>query len=527
MSLDSISYVAGPGPLGMGLTLPIHSPAKDSRKDEFVSWGPGLLMPKLIFSLSEAERAGYLAGVVLDSWTKDAMLTDAVVKASVGSLTLGVLDGGIKLTATHPMPALTAKAAKGKPLPADEADAEPDAAKAKPPAPAPAKPGSLPQAKPPDPDQINSQKALDWCQRTHDRLGEGLTAELYSMLYGSMGIGVKLAEITCEVPTEGPDAGKLLISKFKVRANRAWRFMVDAWLNVRAILTWNPNSACFELIDTSKFVWMSWMPRDSDPRGESLLTAAHTAWNLKVQLWPIGYSHAVKFGSPGIDIEMAENDLEERQPIDPETGEEIEDADPISSTAYVIQAASLYKAGGTMVHPFGSKVGVFESKGDGSAIRELIEVCNREIATAIEFQAKVMLEAQHSSKAEGGVGQDTKSLVIAYGRQLAAAVVRKMHRQNLEDNFGKDFADRFTPLVSFGGGEKADLPAMLAAASSAGYAFGPSQMPELDAMLGVPVRDPEEDAQHAEAAMTLQQKFEPKDDTGTADKGKPPKSKGD
>lgn len=508
MSFDSISYVAGPGPMGMGLTLPINSPTKKQRKGEFVSWGPGLLMPKLIFSLPEEEKLGY-AAVHVDPWTREAMLADAVVKASVGSLALGMLDGGISLTATHPMPALASKV-KAKPPGGKGEKGKPDA-----------KDGDSPDAAKPDlsPDQQASQQALEWCQRTHDRLGEDLVAQVYSMLYGSMGMGVKLAEVTCDVPTEGPDAGKLIISKFKVRANRAWRFMVDAWLNVRAILTWNPTTAQFELVDTSKFVWMSWMPKDSDPRGTNLLDAAYAAWNLKVQLWPIAYTHAVRFGSPGIDVEMAENDTEERQPLD-EDGNEIADADPVSSTQHIIQCAGHYKGGGTMVHPFGSKVNVFESKGDGSAIRELIDQCNREIATAIEFQAKVMMEAQHSSKAEGGVGQDTKGLVIAYGRQLAASVIRQMHRQNLADNFGRDFAERFTPIVSFGESEKADMPAMLTAAGSVGYTLGPSQMPEMDAMLGVPVRDPEIDAAHAEQAMQQQVEMAKQVDSNKADTGK-------
>jgi hypothetical protein len=53
-------------------------------------------------------------------------------------------------------------------------------------------------------------------------------------------------------------------------------------------------------------------------------------------------------------------------------------------------------------------------------------------------------------------------------------------------------------------------------------------LPEIDAELGLPVRDPEEDAQHAEAAMKLQAAYAPKPpggDTGKASDEKTAKSK--
>jgi hypothetical protein len=380
-----------------------------------------------------------------------------------------------------------------------------------------------------DPDQMQAQEVLDFCQRGIDRLGEDLMPQLFALL-DAMAYGVKLAEVTDEVPTEGVDKGKLVLKSVKVRPNWAWRFLVDQYLEVKGILTWNPQDGSYVVVDPSKVAWLTWMPEDSDPRGTSSLRAAYTAWNLKVQHWPMLYAHNVRFGSPGVDVEMAPEDTLDRPPIDRD-GNDIQGVPLVSADRRIQMSVNLYKSGGTLCHPFGSKVTVFEPRNDGTPLRATIEMLSTEISLAIEYQARVSHEAKHGSKADSETAQDTKGLVNSYGREVVGGVLRSILRQNVRDNFGDDAAERFTPLVKFGEADKQDQPAMLTAAGSVGYTVTPSQMQEMDAQLGLPVRDPEEDARIQDEQMAKQVAMQkelqpPGGDTAGAGGKKPAPAKG-
>ncbi len=489
-----------PGP-GFGVSIPAGAPrVKDPRK-EYIAAGPGWMSPAYLHTMSNAvdDLARAFGPRVYQ-----AMLTDPAVYSSFNSLKIQILNGGIRVKAPQAYKA----PAWYKP---GEATGEGEAEGGR----------SL------SPQQKRCQEILEFDQRLLDRLGEDLTPTLFGWL-DAMAVGAKLAELTYEVPEDGPDAGMMVWQSVRIKPNWAWRFVVDAVFNVKGILSWNVTNGLYEVIDPEKMVWMSWMPYDSDPRGTSILRAAYHAWNLKIQNWPLYYQYLVRFGSPGIDGEMAEGDVADRAPVDV-NGVEIPGAPLVSSAEYFASQLRVYRSGGVIVHPNGSSVNVIEPHSSGEAFLQAFELWDRQIMLAIQGQTRTGMESKHGSRADSVTAQDEKGVLVNFGRETLAGVVRKALKHANTINFGKTDAELYTGTPAFGKADHQDRASLWSSVANlhrSGY-LGQSQQEELDAEVGLPPRDAEADFEtkkaEMEAGLTKDQNAPPSTDRQIDyGKGEPP-----
>lgn len=407
-----------------------------------------------------------------------AMLVDPAVSSAFNSLRLSILDGGIHFKPSHDIPeALMAAKPQAKPAGKPKpGEAEPKAALT--------------------PEQARSVEICDFIKRRFDAVWDAIYPELLALLE-AMAFGVKLGETTLAMVPHGVDKGKLGIGTFKVKPDWAWRFVVDRAVNVKGILSCGMDDGQYVMAEPKKFAWLSWMPRDGDPRGTSVLRAAYDPWNTKVQMWPDYYRFLKRFGSPGIASTLPEREPPFRPDVDAD-GRDIPST-LVTPAQRMVKLLQLYQGGGVIATPFGTTVTPFEAKSDGKAMVDGFDLFDRQIVLAIAMQVRASLEAKHGSKADSDTAENVKGLIVPFGRNCLAACMRSIVKLLVEVNFGEEDAATFLPRVSFGQAEQQDKPAIWGAVSglwSSGY-VGESQKEELDAMIGLPPRDAEADAKAA------------------------------
>jgi hypothetical protein len=467
MNESSYSYDTYGGVAVVGRSAKKPDPAR-----EYVGGGANWVAPGQLSSLpSQCDELSRRLGPRV--W--HAMLTDPAVSSGYRGLQLSSLSGPLRLRCAVKMPAW-ARGGDGK---SDNPDQQLS------------------------PTQKKGLEVLRYAERLVGRMDN--FRETSRQLLDCMGFGVKLAEITTVRMDHGPDKGKEVWGSFKVKPNWAWRFVVDSFLDVKGLLTWNPAAGGYEFIDSrsGKFVWQSWMPDDGDPRGTNILRAAYHAWNLKVQMWPLFYQHMVRFGSPGLDMELAPNDQDYRDDFDA-NGVSIASAVQLSPAAYATKSMQLFRGGGTIVRPWGSKLSVFEPKSQGEAFHMAMGLFDDQILLGLTYQAK----SSGKAKKEDGVDGDMRGLLVQEARDGNAATIRRAIKWNIALNFGDDVADELTPVADYGSTEAQDRAPLWTAVASlytAGF-LTPSMKDEICAAVGLPVADSVEDAKVE--AMRAQQAIE-------------------
>ena len=444
----------------------------------------------------------------LTARTIELMLSDPAVSSSYNTHKMAILAGGLKLVSPVKQPAWSKRPDLSTPpissLAGDELPATPDR--------------SL------TPEQTLAAEIHAFCERSWERL-RGQTHFLFELL-DAMSRGCAMAEVTFTVSDEGLDAGKLVFDRIACKPNWAWRFVVDTAKRVTGFLCYDAMGG-YQVYSPEKFLWLSWMPKDGDPRGTSLFEAARTSWNLKMQAWPAHYKHLFRFGSPGLDFETAPNDTTTKPAINAD-GTAKADGTTMDTGQYYATLLGVYQAGGTFIHPSLSKLQIFEPRTSGEAFTQAIDLYDRQIKLAIEYQTRATMEAQHGSKADSGTAQDVKDLVASFGRDWLADAVYPAFKLLVTLNYGPDKA-HLAPRPTFGNAEGANRGELWSAAASVGYSIGPSQLEEMDDELGLPIRDVAADQAKADEAMQKQAdilaKSAPpgKGDAPGSDKGTPAK----
>lgn len=441
----------------------------------------------------------------LTARTIELMLSDPAVSSSYNTHKMAILAGGLKLVSPVKQPPWSKRVETPKPSPV-EGDSKTES---------PTPERTL------TPDQKMARDVHEFCERCWARL-KGETQFLFELL-DAMKAGYSMAEVTLRVEEEGIDAGKKVFDRIACKPLWAWQFVVDKAKRVTGFLIENPNGDYLKYPNDGKFVWLTWMPKDSDPRGVSLFEAARTAWNLKMQAWPAHYKHLFRFGSPGIDFEMAPNDTQLKPGILSD-GTLKNDGTMMETWQYYSTLLGVYQAGGTFCHPAGSKLQILEPRTNGEAFKMAIDLYNQEIKLAIEYQTRASMEAQHGSKADSTTAQDIKNLMASFGRDWLSECLYRAFKYLVFQNFGSDVAHRFTPYPTFGNAEGSNRGELWTAAASIGYQIGQSQVEEIDDELGLPIRDVDADQAFADQAMKKQADMmaQVTSDNPPPDKEKPP-----
>lgn len=497
------TYDAGQSAGSPAIGVPLTNPTPGQ---EYIASGPGRFTPDVPQMLPrEFDDVTRNFG----SRTYEAMLTDPAVYSSFLALKLAILAGSVQI-----QPKLKPKgyrytppnARKSSPAKSGKASGGP----AKPEAESKGESGDGDEAV--DPAIEKSQEVAEFCEREIARLRTPLKSTLLQM-FDCMAFGVKLAEPTRIVCENGPDAGRLVLDSLKVKPEWAWNFVVDPFMNVRGIITFVPpaiakgksaSSGGFLILPPEKFAVMTWLPRDNDPRGTSALRAAYDWWNLKQQVKPFYYAHLRRFGSPSLDGVLSPIDTANRPAINPVTGQEIAGSS-LSPGQHFLSQLLAFKNNVAIVRPAGSELNVIEPNSNGEAFLNGFDLFDRQICLAIGLQARASLEAKHGSKADSDTAENTRGLIIDYGREAASDWVEKsLLYDSVAINFGKEIADEYMAEVIISDAEAQDRAELWTAAAGLGLTIGESQYEELDAELGLPERDLEADKAAAQEVMTQQ-----------------------
>jgi hypothetical protein len=351
----------------------------------------------------------------------------------------------------------------------------------------------------------------DFCQRVLDAMETPLIEEVLDPLMDAVAYGNAVAEKIYHVPKYGPLAGYLTLKAIKHKPRRSYAFVVDAYNNIAGLLgrladEFSPMLVEGAMVSTSlpnflprdKFVIARFRPRGGDPRGRSLLRPAYTPWWLKQQGYPGYLKFMAQWATPSLIGTTGENAAPEQE-IDPDTGEPLFDdlTDmPKLKTPEQAMAEQLaaFQSGSYLVVPFGSTVTPIEIEGAGSPFGDFNGWCDSQMELAITLQALATSEGTHMARAAAEVHQDTMGFAVQVVKGTYERLVeRDMLRQIVELNFGEKWC-WLTPKASLSETEQHDFPSegkVVADLWENGY-LDVSQLPEIDARLGLPERSEED-----------------------------------
>lgn len=229
---------------------------------------------------------------------------------------------------------------------------------------------------------------------------------------------------------------------------------------------------------------LAWDARSGDPRGRSLYRHIYVPWNSKTQTIPEYFLWRKRWASPSITIKMPAN----APPVTPRdaNGMPIAGAKPIEASVAAYQAALKWRNGGILMLPIGAEEKIQEPQGNGEAFLKGLDYDDRQIAQGIIHAARAVMEAEHGSKADASVGQDTSGSLEEWIGDWFARSVRKVLRENLRKNKGDVFAAKFTPKVQCSDIAQADRTGLVTAFGGVGWKPAPSQWGAIDAECGLP-----------------------------------------
>ena len=438
------------------------------------------------------------------------MLLDAAVAGAISKLVCGVLSGGL-----HLIP--TVRSVPGRPK------------------------------------TVEMQRAEDIAEnnrRNLKRLTRPIEDVLKEMCY-AIAFGNLIAELVQD--TEPDRDGLDQLRMISPKPWWAWRFGVDAAGNVLGFIptqgalglasisntapqtvTPDPSATVLgigPLLDPGHFALLSWDARGGSPQGNSILRPCYPWWNEKRQAIPEYRTFIRRMASPK-PIAIVGNPGDMVPTIDPVTLMEIpgQQETMLTSTLKMLakwdnnQAIALPgPSGGEAV---GTTIQWYNALNQGTSFANFYEFCDRMICTAVLHSARATMEAEHSSKADAQVADESVGNIDKFiGAWLGRWLRSILYRLNV-GNYGREAADDYTPEVAIGEADHQDKAALITSVSAAGYSIAPSQFAAIDAMLDLPERLPGEVAttspgQAAGAAQGLApgegpgEEAEPAEDAGT------------
>lgn len=341
-----------------------------------------------------------------------------------------------------------------------------------------------------EPDQQTANDLTDYCQRLMDRLS--MRSILMQMLDGAEN-GNKLAEKTAMIAEGGPDNGLYVYKSVNVKKRTSWQFIVDRAYNVTGILARGIDGRR-KRYPPEKFMWLTWFPKDNDPRGTSILRACYAAWAFVVRLYPQLLKFVSQFASPSLVVTLPLNAQPQRLP----------NGQLVSATEHIGYQVRKLQNGSYLIVPNGTGVAPIQIAGEGAAFFNTLDYMDRQLVVAILLQTRATKEAQFGSKADSEKGGDILGLLKQYGQYLLGEMLRnQFFKPIIALNYSEEWAERFAPYIAIGTSDPSDLVNRWNAFSNlvrAG-AITPSIAAEAYTLAGLPVPDPEIDEAAAERAF--------------------------
>ncbi len=376
-----------------------------------------------------------------------------------------------------------------------------------------------------DPDEAKEDTAdaklaheiRDWCHWNLKNIGtqtgqpllfEGWLYEMMDALYQ----GHRVSEKTYGTVEDGPYEGNLGLRLLKTKPRQATAFVTDVYLNLLGLLAIIPGlgtpvltgtivadpGQIPNLVPREKFCVLTWMPKESDPRGRSILRAAYDPWWRKMQTKGEELKFLAQAAAPSAVGTTSEGAQSQPAALD-------SNGNPIGSGVItpeqsMVNALEALKNGACIAVPYGSEVKWLTSGADGSVFRNSMDRQDKEITLAILCETLATLEGQHQARAASQTHKQVLDTVVGFiKRWLEQMVRRDLLYYLVLYNYGKRAADELTPEFKLGGQAEPVGVDDVAKLATALY-LDPSQFPALDKRLGLPTRAPAPPPQPAPAA---------------------------
>jgi hypothetical protein len=376
----------------------------------------------------------------------------------------------------------------------------------------------LPAVPETDPSHEEAVKIAEFCGHALKELQLPLRYVLEQMM-DALVFGHKIAEVTYKTSKVPTFNGTYLIpDKIKVKRIGVVQFVVDNKSNVigltsQAVDVAQRGNAAEPLKRTigkddkvyingkpilprEKFMVLTIKGKDNDPRGQSLLIPAFSAWHLKTQIWPEYLKYLMLCSIPLLVGYTPENESPIKEiarkadgtpQTDPLTGAYLR-ATPEQALRDALLDA---RNSEVLAMKGGSKVQEIGGQGAGTAFFKAFELFDTQIETAILNQTLATSEGVHQSRAASLTQMSVLDQLIWWLKGVVAdMLVADLLRPMVRFNFGDDALD-LTPTVNLGDTERRDF-AVDATAVATLYAakyLQPEQLKQTDAMLGLMVRE--------------------------------------
>lgn len=320
-----------------------------------------------------------------------------------------------------------------------------------------------------------------------------------ALMRGAFYFGHKVGETILKYETVGPDAGRLVLDRVKVKPNRATAFVVDEFMNVvglvgvrkgqNAITTGRVNPE--NVIPLDKFLICTFETEDEDPRGVMQIEAAYEPTcdkretRLQFKLWrrkcSVRSFIATTSQSPKpVQVKNADGTPKIVNGVPVQKS-------PMAATAETLAAL---QNDTVAVFEFGTAVQALEADGTGEQFERAYRVNDQQIRKAILLQSGATGESDKGGLGKAGKEVDERVLIrrINSFRHDRERELYQLARLLVQLNFGEDKL-HLTPKITLGDANKQDFGALLSSYADAGYTLHESQFDEIDTHLGLPKRD--------------------------------------
>ncbi|MBS1716453.1 MAG: DUF935 family protein [Armatimonadetes bacterium] len=330
-----------------------------------------------------------------------------------------------------------------------------------------------------------AQEILAFVRANLDRLHQPLEETVYDLLEAIV-YGHRLAELVYELRD-----GLLELKAIKPKPRDNYAFVTDSYENVAGVVGIVPGKGLSipqgavpepnklpNFVRRDKFAVLTVNSREGDIRGQSWLRPAYNAWWLKQQTWPQLLKFLTQFAGPSLIGYTPE-------------GSAVPAGTAMSPEDLMLAALKGFQNGSIVALRGGSKVDVLKADGEGAAFLQSIELYNREMTQAVLRQTRATLEARHGSRADSDSATDILDSVVFWLRGLVARMLRtQVLRPLVAYNFGPLAGRTLVPQPVLAAVAKTDFASVATAVAAlfrAGY-LAEAQLPEIDAMIGLPAR---------------------------------------
>lgn len=287
-------------------------------------------------------------------------------------------------------------------------------------------------------------------ERTFKGLPRDLDMTLKAILEEAMKHGNKVSRKLYKIPTDGPDANRLVLDRIRLRERKDIAFWVDDFKN----LLWIEDSTggMQQKLPPELFVIATFRQKDEDPRGRSIFRAVVKPWHLKQLSWPELLAFLMRCAVPGL-VAILSDKAKDESKLD-ESGEPVvEDGVTVVESAAEVMLNELlkFKNSTALVAANGTTITPLEVKNKGEIFNLAFEHCNKEIRKGILLQELATADAEHQTKSSTGEQMSIVELLVWSIKMWAADIVRRqICCPQVEYNFGAQAARDLTPMVNCG-----------------------------------------------------------------------------